>query len=402
MNATEIVSDYKLISFVKKYYLMAICVIGLLIRFILILSVSWMNASDLQNYFWAGDQVVRDQSAYRLWAQNLAGPRADVLPLELAILSLVVGVGRSPHALRGFFLLGDVLVLFLAYRLLADQPRRRALWLLLYALTPGPLYFFTLTPSDKPWILAGILAVLELSRNLHRPRFCALAIVSTGLLAAFKWFGLFFTFPIAWACGRQRIARLLMALAGVGLIFGVTHLLWFPDWMVVYQFRRMRFGLPFHSGLAVLLQALGLPMPLLYLPLMATSWIRVQYLYLRGRIRIHEAIVLSILSVLIWAPDTTAQMLFWLTLLMLLVTSWETPLWAGLIFFSTTWMTLMAAAAIGQVIPGLPLVDHLARLSGPYGGIRLALWSHLPLALLALRILSFGWRSHEEDPQLAI
>jgi len=36
-------------------------------------------------------------------------------------------------------------------------------------------------------------------------------------------------------------------------------------------------------------------------------------------------------------------------------------------------MIPMAAAAIGQVIPGLPLVDRLAGLSGPYGGLRLAL-----------------------------
>lgn len=307
MDVAKIASDYKLvISFMKKNYLVVVCIVGLLIRCLLILGVSWMNASDLQNYFWAADQVVRGQSAYRLWAQNLGGFRADVLPLELAILSLVVWVGKSPQALRGFFLLGDTLVMLLAYRWLADQPHRRALWILLYALTPGPLYFFTLTPSDKPLILAGILAILELSRNMHRPRFCVLSILSTGLLAAFKWFGLFFAFPIARVCGRQRIARLLIALAGIGLIFGITHLLWFPDWMVVYQFRRMRFGPPFHSGLAVLLQALGLPMPWLYLPLMAISWILVQYLHLCGRIRIHEAIVLSILSVLIWTPDTTA------------------------------------------------------------------------------------------------
>jgi|GEM_PF-2382787 len=80
-------------------------------------------------------------------------------------------------------------------------------------------------------------------------------------------------------------------------------------------------------------------------------------------------------------------MLFWLTLLMLLVVDWEDPVWIGLILLSTTWMTLMAAAAIGQVIPGLPLVDRLAVLSGLYGGPRLALWSHLPLALLLIRIL---------------
>lgn len=367
------------------FVIITIIVAGILIRCLIIGWVPWTNISDLNNYFWAGSQVAQGRSPYRLWAQNLAGPWADMLPLELALLGAVVSSGGSPQALRWFFLLADLLVLLLAYRVLSEKPRQRLGWMILYALTPGPLYFFTLTPSDKPLILAGLLAILWAAKNSEEKWAPWITVLFTGLLAAFKWFGPFIAFPVAWFYGRQRVRRILFILAGIGIIFGLTHLLWFPEWMVVYRFRQMRFGPPFHSGLAILLYAAGVPMPRLYTPLMLGSWVLVQWFYLRGRLRFPVAMVLSVLAVLIWAPDTTAQMLFLLTLLVLLVVDWEHPVWAGLVIGSTTWMTLMAAAAVGQVIPGLPLVDRLAGLSGPYGGLRLALWSHLPLALIAFR-----------------
>lgn len=367
------------------FIVIAVIVAGILARCLIIARVSWTNGSDLNNYFWAGSQVAQGHSAYLLWAQNLAGPRADVLPLELAFLGAAVSLGKSPQALRWFFLLADLLVLLFAYRVLSEKPRQRLRWMILYALTPGPLYFFTLTPSDKPLILAGLLAILWAAKNSKEKWASWLAGLFTGLLAAFKWFGLFIALPVAWFHGRQQARRVLLILAGTGIIFGLTHLLWFPEWMVVYRFRQMRFGPPFHSGLAVLLYAAGVPMPSLYTPLMVGAWALVQWLHLRGRIQFPLAMVLSVLAVLIWAPDTTAQMLFLLTLLVLLVVDWEHPVWVGLVIASTTWMTLMAAAAVGQVIPGLPLVDRLVGLSGPYGGLRLALWSHLPLALIAFR-----------------
>lgn len=370
----------------SNIFIFIIIFAGILIRILLIYGVRWSNNSDLNNYFWAGFQVTQGHSPYAVWAQNLGGPRADVLPLELALLSLVVAWGKSSLALRWLFLIADLVVLLVASWVLKDWPRRQLWWIILYALTPGPLYFFTLTPSDKPLILAGLLVLLGLSRK-QWPGICPLMVVLVGLLAGFKWFGLFVAFPVAWSCGRRRIAHAIAILLSIGLIFGLAHLPWFPEWMVVYRFRQMRFGLPFHSGLAVLLQAAGLPMPILYMPLMSVSWLLIQILYWRGWISLPIAIVFSIPAILIWAPDTTAQMLFWLTLLMLLVVDWEDPVWIGLILLSTTWMTLMAAAAIGQVIPGLPLVDRLAVLSGLYGGPRLDLWSHLPLALLLIRIL---------------
>ncbi|HXF69368.1 MAG TPA: hypothetical protein VNK89_06145 [Thermoflexus sp.] len=312
--------------------------------------------------------------------------------MELVLLGAVVSIGKSPQALRWFFLLADLFVLLFAYRALSDHPQRRRWWMILYALTPGPLYFFTLTPSDKPLILAGLLVVLWAVKSSGRKWADWLAVLFTGLLAAFKWFGLLIAFPVAWVYGRRRVPRVLEVLVGVAIIFGLTHLLWFPEWTIVYRFRQMRFGPPFHSGLAVLLHAIGLPMPQLYTPLMVGSWVLVQYLHLRDRIDFPLAMALSVLAVLIWAPDTTAQMLFLLTLLLLLAVDWEHPLWIGLMLASTSWMALMAAAAIGQVIPGLPLVDRFAILSGPYGGLRLVLWSHLPLALLMIRMLSLAIR----------
>lgn len=370
----------------SSFIIIGIMVAGIVLRGLIIAQVLWTNSSDLNNYFWAGSQVAQGHSPYLLWAQNLAGPRADVLPLELALLGTVVSVGRSPQVLRWFFLLADLLVLLFAYRVLSEKPRQRLWWMILYALTPGPLYFFTLTPSDKPLILAGLLAVLWAAKNPGGKWASWLSVLFTGLLAAFKWLGLFIAFPVAWFYGRQRVNRVLVILTSIGIIFGLTHLLWFPEWTVVYRFRQMRFGPPFHSGLAVLLYAAGVPMPSLYTPLMVGTWALVQWLHLHGRIRFPLAMVLSVLAMLIWAPDTTAQMLFLLTLLLLLVVDWEHPVWIGLVLVSTTWMTLMAAAAVGQVIPGLPLVDRFARLSGPYGGLPLALWSHLPLALILFRI----------------
>lgn len=61
-----------------------IAVFGLVIRLLLIICVTWINDSDLKNYFWAGLQAAQGRSPYMLWAQHLTGPRSDVLPLELA------------------------------------------------------------------------------------------------------------------------------------------------------------------------------------------------------------------------------------------------------------------------------------------------------------------------------
>lgn len=224
-----------------------------------------------------------------------------------------------------------------------------------------------------------------------------LSIFLVGFLAAFKWFGLFIAVPMAYAYSRRRFLAFFIFLVGVMLIFSVSHALWFPDWLVVYKFRSTRFGPPFHSSLGVLLQEFGISISSAYLPLMFGSWFLVQVLCLVNRLRPSLAIVLSLLSILIWAPDTTAQMLFMLTLLVLLEVNWDRPLWIGIVFGSTLWMTLMAAAAIGEIIPGLPFVNRLSFLSGPYGGPRLAFWAHLPLFLLIPKILEAARRKNASN-----
>jgi len=87
----------------EKSLFIILLIVGLIIRFYCIVYVDWTNSSDLNNYFWAASQVATGESAYRLWAQNLAGPRADLLPFELVIMSAVVQIWPSPEALRWFF-----------------------------------------------------------------------------------------------------------------------------------------------------------------------------------------------------------------------------------------------------------------------------------------------------------
>jgi hypothetical protein len=223
--------------------------------------------------------------------------------------------------------------------------------------------------------LVVILGLLE-SKDGLRPMAGTLV---TGLLGAAKWFGMFFAVPVAKAGSRNRATLLLVNLAIIGGVFLLGHIPWLPDWLVVYRFRAMRFGEPFHAGLAVLLGCLGLPMAKLYYPLMIASWGLVTGAHLKGWIDTGAAIVSSVLAILIWASDTTPQMLFLLTLMVLLIVRWDTPGRALIVWIGTSWMALMTMTAIGK--PASAAVDFLKPLGGTYGGVRLAVWSNAMLLL---------------------
>jgi hypothetical protein len=297
-----------------KNLLFVIIFVGFIIRVYVLCGVNWTNSSDLNNYFWAASRMAAGESAYRLWAQNLAGPRADLLPFELVIMSAIVRVWPSPEALRWFFLVFDLINIMIVWDLFHGNRIRQLTWSILYSCWPSTIYFFTMTPSDKPIIIAGLLGILWLIKKLAPSKSYRLSVFLVGFLAAFKWFGLFIAVPVAYACSRRRFLMFFVFLIGVMLIFSVSHALWFPDWLVVYHFRSMRFGPPFHSSLGVLLQEFGISISSAYFPLMLGSWFLVQVLCLINRLRPSLAIVLSLFSILIWAPDTTAQMLFMLTL----------------------------------------------------------------------------------------
>jgi len=97
-----------------KNLLFVIIFVGFIIRVYVLCGVNWKNSSDLNNYFWAASRMAAGESAYRLWAQNLAGPRADLLLFELVIMSAIVRVWPSPEALRWFFLVFDLINIMIA------------------------------------------------------------------------------------------------------------------------------------------------------------------------------------------------------------------------------------------------------------------------------------------------
>jgi hypothetical protein len=359
----------------------ALGLLGLGFRLFLIFGDVWMNDSDLRNYYWAAKQAAEGENPYELWSQDIAGPRSDLLPLELALLTLVVLVGKTPAAIRAFFLMVEVAVLAAILWRFAARPCQQLLWFALYAVSIGPLYLFVMTPSDKPMLLLWFIIILGALQWKDRWRSCSASLL-TGLLGAFKWFGLFFSVPVAKASSRKRNLLLFGYLALIGGVFCLCHIPWFPDWMVVYQFRAMRFGDPSHSGLAVLLKHIGLPMAKLYYPLIILSWGVVTWSYFKGWLDTPSAMALSVIAILIWAPDTTPQMLFLLTLIVLLVVRWDTLGRAAIVWGGTSWMTLMTIEAVtaaigGPAVPGL----KLTMLAGPYGGIRRVIWSHLMLGI---------------------
>ncbi len=359
--------------------LISVMIIGVVLRLLIVFGVEWMNDADLRNYYWAAQQAVIGNNPYRLWSQNLSGPRSDLLPLELMLLAFAVRIGQAPIAIRLLFVVVDTAVLWSLFWLYLDRPLQQLLWVALYAISPGTLYFFTMTPSDKPFILLVFILILLFQEKWKNRWFSCYPSLLTGLLGAFKWFGLFFAVPVAWESSRKRILRFFGYIAVIGGIFFLGHIPWFPDWAVVYRFRSMRFVEPFHTGIAVLLSHIGLPMVKLYHPLMILSWGTVTWLYLKGHLDAPSTMVLSVISLLIWAPDMTPQMLFLLTLMALVVVKWDTPLRAISVWIGTSWMTLMTAAAIGGW--GQALLVPLKTISGAYGSISLVVWSHIMLGV---------------------
>ncbi|MBC7227601.1 MAG: hypothetical protein H5T61_10260 [Thermoflexales bacterium] len=359
--------------------------VAFILRLFLIFTIKWCNSSDLNNYFWAAERVIGGENPYILWQNHLQGPRSDLLPLELLLLSLIISVWESPYAIRVFFGLCDVVVMLLIIRLFRDNTLRKILWLTFYGLGAGPLFLFVLTPTDKTLLLALVLLIVVLAR-FYRPYPWVYSII-LGLLAALKWIGLVIAFPVLHAFARNKRQLFCLFLVVIAL-FGVSHVLWYPDWQIVYKFRASRLHLPpFHTSVALVLQKLGMPMQNLYSFLIVLSLAACGLAYLLGWIDWEKAMALSLWAFVYWTPDCTPQMLLFVSILLLIEvdwTSWKHSLiiWVGMLFH-----TLISAASVYPIIGGLIDLQWMTNFTGIYGSTRTAVLSQVfPLSCLFLLI----------------
>ncbi|MCX7841190.1 MAG: hypothetical protein N2559_17265, partial [Anaerolineae bacterium] len=263
---------------------MFLVLVGLVVRLFLIFPGPleskvefFYNRADLRNYYWPSQAALRGENPYALWASGQSGEfRSDMAPLELALFVATVAVWNDPRALQILFALFDAINIVLLGVLLKSSPIKLP-FQIFYALGPLTLYNLVLVPQDKTILLTLTFVIFYLLtqyavRNTSQVSSSTLLIIVAALLASFKWLSVFYIVPLLLFISRDG-----RAFVKYGALFGavvvLTHLLWFPDWLYVYQFRTGRTATPMHTAPAVLLNALGVFDKNLFFVLLVFSFI---------------------------------------------------------------------------------------------------------------------------------
>ena len=328
------------------------------------------------NYYWDGQQVLQGNNPYDLWADGTSGSmRADIPPLELLILSLVVYFVPHVYGIRLFFVFFDALILICLAYLYRHNRQAMWSWLLLYGFGPAPLYMFTLTPVDRPLLFSLLLLTLIVVESAHTKRRWLSAIL-IGLLGAIKWLGIFIGFTILMQAANRKWRDLFILGAIAGGIFLGSHLLWFPSWQIVYEFRSARMqSTPFHTGIAVVLQSLGIYMPSLYQPLMILSWVAVQVAWWFEYLSLRQSITLSFMASVYWAVDVTPQMLWFITMFLLLAIDWFSLYRLIWVWILMIFETLLFATSVYPSIGAPFSLDIFVPITPLYGTVLMSFMS---------------------------
>jgi hypothetical protein len=323
-------------------------------------------------------------------------------PLELAIYVMTVAVWDDPRALQLVFALFDALNIVLLGVLL-KQSRLKLPFQIFYALGPLTVYNLVLVPADKTilltltflifylltlpangeWRIANCelrIANYELCFTHHASRITfrvprsALLIVTAALLAAFKWLSVFYLLPLLLFVSRDW-RDFVKSGALFGAVVALAHLLWFPDWLYVYQFRAGRTATPMHTAPAVLLNALGWFDKNALLILLGVSLLAIYALFWFKRIDIFETIALATAAGILWTPDMDPVHLSLIVITFLLIVDWTRRARLLTVWTLSCWVAAVYALSTrtGFTRYGLP---DLRAVVGVYGSAQMILLSY--------------------------
>lgn len=336
------------------------------------------GGADLAIYEFFGGYALDGVNPYDVPAGGPIEPRfADSPPLEFALFAGLLALHDSDTTLRIFFALcdaGTIVLIGLAFPL-ARAWRWRVL--LFYAFNPFVLTAWTAFSEDKTLLFLLIAALLL---ALMQGRLGA-AWAATALLTALKFLGAFFAPVLALHTLRVRGKRGLIPIALCAAFVALTCLLWFPDSVNMLDSRRERGALsePIHASPWLFPSEVGLYASWMPQVAMVLSLLGVIWLYLRERVDVREAVVLSIAGGYVFLPDQPSNRILLVLLPFLLLADLSRRAWLLL------WLTsLPAAAAVVEASRDLPA--GLADVIGPSGSLRQVVWLHLPLLVVVV-----GW-----------
>lgn len=360
------------------------------------------NKADLRNYYWPAQAVLKGENPYVLWATGQSGEfRSDMAPLELGVYVATVVIWNDARAIQVLFAVFDAINIALLGLVLKNSPLR---WpaQIFYAFGPLTVYNLVLVSADKTILLTLTLAIFYLLLQprdyvLHltlpkKPVFlitfasvmdrfirkrvsgAALVILLAAILASFKWLSVFYLLPLLWFVSRDWRDFVKYGML-FGLVVGLSHLPWIPDWLYVYSFRAGRVATPFHIAPAVLLNALGLFDKNLLLIVLALSLALIYALFWFKRIDIFETIALSVMVGVLWTPDMDPVHLSIIVIHLLLIFNWTRLYRLALIWLLSGWVAFVYAVSTrtGFARYGFP---DLRLITGVYGSNQMIILSY--------------------------
>ena len=195
-------------------------------------------------------QVVNGFSPYQVWRE--AGgyatgieDRADDLPVFFILTSTFLWIWKSVWAVRLVFFIFDIINVYLIYRLARFKKISAVLYILAPSIIRGLVF-----PEDELFVTFALASIYFLSRRRYS--------LSTIMLAF--WFNVDF-YPILFfpvlllnmdivkKAGNKLLPainnykRLAEQTALFASVTVVSHLFYFPDWYMAYEFRSLHYAL---------------------------------------------------------------------------------------------------------------------------------------------------------------
>jgi hypothetical protein len=357
------------------------------------------NKADLRNYYLPAQAALQGQNPYVLWSTGQSGEfRADMAPLELVVYVATVSIWNDPRAIQILFAVFDIINIVLLGVLLRQSPLRLP-FQIFYALGPLTLYNLVFVPEDKTILLTLtflIFYLLLLPRNyvlrVGNLQFTTapLIILLAAVLASFKWLSVFYLLPLLLFVSRDWRDFIKYG-ALFGIVVGLSHLPWVPDWLYVYTFRFGRVISPIHIALGVLLNAIGLYDKTAMLILVVGALLAIYALFWWKRIDIFETMALSVMAGVLWTPDMDPVHLSIIVIYFLLIIDWTNLGRLTTVWGLSAWVAVVYALSTRTGFARYGVPDPRV-IVGSYGSIQMIVLSYALFAAVLTIYLLDKWR----------
>jgi len=363
------------------WFVAAFTVVTLAVRAVFI---PFSDGTDLHIYYFFSHLVHDGANPYHAVMAGGAGIVGDEPPFEFQAFSWLLAIHDSPQTLQWLFALADVGVVLLVGLAFQRSFEWRANFMLFYAISPFVLRAWVNLPEDKSIMLLLIAATMCL---VERDR-VVWSWVTTSLLAALKWAGLFFVAPLLEHTDRVRSRRTVVACALLFIVVvAVANSFFWPDNLVAFDRRNARneFPRPIFESITILVDKVGLYtvwIPKLAIPIGVAGVFLLHWL---RKITTSEAIALGIVAGFLLLPDEGADRILLIAMSVVLVTQAS----------NRRWLLWGATSVVSGVWVYGPAKLHW--LIGDYGTVRHLLGANL----FMLTVLgSFAWdKLHAAPPR---